>query len=269
MSESILVAWSEALLEYDMGVTHPMAPGRLEFTMALARDLDVVVRPGVTVEAPNPAPDDVLQLVHDPAYVAAVRDAAERHPVLLAEFGVGGQDNPVFERMHEACALVAGGTLDAARAVRAREAEHGVNIAGGLHHAMPDRASGFCVYNDCAVAISWLLDHGVRPGGLRRRGRPPRRRGAGGVLRRPAGAHDQPARDPLRLARHRVAARVRRGGAEGTRRQCRAAAGHRRPGWLRAFHAVVPSLLAPFQPEILVTQCGATPRLKTRWRTST
>jgi acetoin utilization protein AcuC len=257
VSGSVLIAWSEDLLQYDLGVTHPMAPGRLEFTMALARDLDVVTRPSVTVEAPNPAPDDVLQLVHDPAYVAAVRDAAERHPASLAEFGFGGLDNPVFDRMHEASALIAGGTVDAARAVRAGEAGHGVNLAGGLHHAMPAKASGFCVYNDVAVAIAWLLADGVRR-----------------VAYVDVDAHHGDGveaafyADPrvLTISLHESGYTAFPGtgfpqdsggyGAEGTAVNVALPPETGDPGWLRAFHAVVPPLLRAFEPEILVTQLG-------------
>src|SRR5947209_4778906 len=70
-------------------------------------------------------------------------------------------DNPVFADMHEASALVAGGTLAAARAVLEQTHDHAVNVAGGLHHAMPSSASGFCVYNDPAIAIAWMLAQGV------------------------------------------------------------------------------------------------------------
>ena len=56
--------------------------------------------------------------------------------------------------MHEASARVAGATLAAAEAVWSGRAEHAFNPAGGLHHAMPERASGFCVYDDPAVAIA-------------------------------------------------------------------------------------------------------------------
>ena len=63
--------------------------------------------------------------------------------------------------MHEASALVAGATVAAARAVWTGEAEHAVNVAGGLHHAMPGAGSGFCVYNDPAIAIAWLLEQGA------------------------------------------------------------------------------------------------------------
>ena len=63
--------------------------------------------------------------------------------------------------MHEASAHVVGATVEAARRVWTGEVLHAANISGGLHHAMPDRASGFCVYNDVAVGIRWLLDHGA------------------------------------------------------------------------------------------------------------
>ena len=71
-------------------------------------------------------------------------------------FGLGTVDNPVFTGMHEASALVVGATVAAASAVWGGVAGHAANLAGGLHHAMPARASGFCVYNDPVIAIKWL-----------------------------------------------------------------------------------------------------------------
>ena len=75
--------------------------------------------------------------------------------------GLGTDDDPTFPRMHEASRHVVGASIEAARQVWTGAVDHAANIAGGLHHAMPDRASGFCVYNDVAVAIRWLLDHGA------------------------------------------------------------------------------------------------------------
>ena len=69
-----------------------------------------------------------------------------------------------------------GASIAAASAVWRGEAEHAFNASGGLHHAMPERASGFCVYDDPAVAIAWLLADGRRADRLRRRGRASRRR---------------------------------------------------------------------------------------------
>ena len=122
-------------------------------------------------------------MVHLQRYIAAVRQAGDPEPdPAVLDFGLGTEDNPVFAGMHDASALVAGATLAAARAVWAGAAQHGASIAGGLHHAMRGSASGFCVYNDPAIAITWLLGQGAEPGRLRRHRRAPRRRGAGRLL---------------------------------------------------------------------------------------
>jgi acetoin utilization protein AcuC len=235
-----------------------MAPGRLEFTIALASDLGLLNRPNVRFVAPQPASDDLLRLVHDPDYVATVR-AAPRHPddSGLAAFGLGGADNPIFDRMHEASALVVGGTVDAARAVRTGAAQHAVNLAGGLHHAMPARASGFCVYNDAAVAIAWLLADGVRR-----------------VAYVDVDAHHGDgveaafAHEPrvLTVSLHEsgywafpgtgFAHDVGHGEGEGMASNVALPPHTTDAGWLRAFHAVVPPLVRAFEPEILVTQLG-------------
>ena len=70
-------------------------------------------------------------------------------------------DDPAFAGMHEVSALIAGQSVGAAEAVWRGEALHAVNFAGGLHHAMPGAASGFCVYNDAALAVARLLELGA------------------------------------------------------------------------------------------------------------
>ena len=151
MSASTLVVWDDVMSDYDFGPSHPMRPMRLQLTMALARQLGVLDTPGVELRAPVAATDDVLQLVHDPMYVASVRRAPDDLLGRLSlRWGLGSGDTPVFARMHEASALVTGASVDAARAVWEGTHEHAVNISGGLHHAMKDRASGFCVYDDPA-----------------------------------------------------------------------------------------------------------------------
>ena len=102
------VVWSEELLGYDLG-DHPLDPVRVELTIALARELGVLDRPGVGVVAPEPADDATLTRVHTPAYLDAVR-AASVDPFFRG-WGLGTPDNPVFARMHEASALVAGATV--------------------------------------------------------------------------------------------------------------------------------------------------------------
>ena len=160
MSDSVLVVWDDAMAAYDFGPSHPLRPLRLDLTIALSRELGVLDLPNVTVRAPRTAGDETLALVHEREYIAAVREAPD-DMVRRLRHGLGTLDNPVFDRMHEASALVAGASVDAARAVWSGEAQHAANLAGGLHHAMRDRASGFCVYDDPAVAIAWLLDAGA------------------------------------------------------------------------------------------------------------
>ncbi len=190
--------------------------------------------------------------------MAAVKRSGADPTVLDARRGLGSEDNPTFEGMHEAAAHVVGATVEAARRVWTGEVDHAANIAGGLHHAMPGRASGFCIYNDVAVAIRWLLDNGaervayvdvdVHHGD--------------GVEKifydDPRVLTDQPARDrPDALPGHRLPRRDRRAARpRGRRPTSRCRPGTADAGWLRAFHAVVPPLVREFAPDVLVTQHG-------------
>ncbi|MEO7132148.1 MAG: acetoin utilization protein AcuC, partial [Dermatophilaceae bacterium] len=109
-----------------------------------------------------PASDEVLATVHDADYIAAVHAASIDPDNADPAFGLGTEDDPAFKGIHEASARVVTGTLESCRAVWEGEAEHAVNFTGGLHHAMPGSASGFCIYNDAGVGIKWLLENGAR-----------------------------------------------------------------------------------------------------------
>jgi acetoin utilization protein AcuC len=148
------------MLAYDFGPQHPMAPLRLDLTFRLARELGVLDLPGVDVVGAEPADDDLLATAHDRAYVAAVRRASERGEPDV-ERGLGTEDDPVFPGMHEAAARQVTGSVESALEVWRGEARHAVNLAGGMHHAMPGHASGFCIYNDAVVAIRAVLDDGA------------------------------------------------------------------------------------------------------------
>jgi acetoin utilization protein AcuC len=160
MTGPVAVVWDDALLRYDFGAGHPFDPVRMRLTMELAHSLGVLSSPDVKVVSPSPATDLELETVHDPEYVAVVRHVG-RALVPAVWFGLGTDDNPVFEGMHEAAALVVGATLAAARSVWTGATTHAVSVSGGHHHAMRANASGFCVYNDLAVAIKWLLEAGA------------------------------------------------------------------------------------------------------------
>src|ERR1022692_1321960 len=258
MTCTLHVAWDDRLTGSDFGPGHPLAPIRVELTVELARALGVLDADGVTVVAPEPATDDELGYVHDPGYIEAVKQAGGAEPTLIAgRYGLGTEDDPIFPGMHEASALVAGATLAAARAVWTATAEHGASIAGGLHHAMRGHASGFCVYNDPAIAIAWLLAQGaeriayvdidVHPGD-------------GGQ----AAVYDHPRVLTISLHEHPATLfpgtglPTETGGpsADGSAVNVALPPGTRDAGWLRAFHAIVPPLLEAFAPQILVSQHG-------------
>jgi acetoin utilization protein AcuC len=250
------VAWDEALTQYDFGPGHPLAPVRVALTIELARQLGVLSASSVTMVSPPPATDAELATVHDDDYIAAVRQAG-RSLAPDFRFGLGTEDDPVFEGMHEASALVAGATLAAAQAVWSGSALHGASIAGGLHHAMRRSASGFCVYNDLAVAIKWLLaagaervayvDTDVHHGD--------------GVQ---AAFYDDPRVLTISLHEHPATlfpgtglpGETGAGAGAGYAVNVALPAGTGDAGWLRAFDAVVPPLLRAFKPTVLVSQHG-------------
>ncbi len=252
----LLVAWDDGLIGYDFGPGHPLAPVRVELTIALARAFGVLDDPAVTVTAPPPATDEELELVHDPGYIDAVRRAGQTGRPDVRH-GLGTPDDPVFPRMHEASALVAGATLTAARAVWTGQAEHGANVAGGLHHAMRSAASGFCVYNDPAIAIRWLLAHG-----------------AGRVAYVDLDVHhgdgvqaafyDDPRVLTISMHEHPATlfpgtglpSEAGVGDARGTAVNVALPAGTGDAGWLRALDAIVPPLVRAFRPDVLVSQHG-------------
>lgn len=241
---------SDELTHYDFGAAHPMGPGRVRMAIELARQLGVLDR--LDVVAPPPADDDLVRLVHTEDYIAAVK-AEQPAP----HYGIGTQDNPVVPNMHDIAARVCAATTEAARSVWAGETNRAANMAGGLHHAMPSLTSGFCVYNDCAVAIRWLQQQGV-----------------GRIAYLDIDAHhgdgvqsifyDDP--NVLTISLHEspihlfpgtgFATEMGAKGAIGSAVNVALPPGLDNLGWLRAFDAVVPQVLAEFRPEILISQHG-------------
>ncbi|MFR9800024.1 acetoin utilization protein AcuC [Streptomyces sp. MS06] len=256
MSGRAQLMWDEAVTGYDFGPEHPMDPVRLALTrqlvdaFGLAKDMDVV--------AAKPAGESTLRLVHREDYIEAVKAASADPGSADGSYGLGTLDDPAFAGMHEVSALIAGLSVGAAEAVWRGEAPHAVNFAGGLHHAMPAAASGFCVYNDAALAIARLLELGaervayvdvdVHHGD--------------GVQ---AAFWEDPRVLTVSLHEHPRTLFPQTGWPEETGAENAAGSAVNLPlpagtgdaGWLRAFHAVVPELLSAFRPQVLVTQHGA------------
>ncbi|HET8594147.1 MAG TPA: acetoin utilization protein AcuC [Intrasporangium sp.] len=257
MPRQARVVWDPSFTKYDFGPTHPMAPIRLDLTARLCEALGVFDHEGVEVVGTEPASDEVLTRVHDPEYIAAVRRASEDPLAADTSYGLGTEDDPAYSGMHEASARIAAGTVEVCRAVWEGEAEHGVNFCGGMHHAMRDRASGFCIYNDIALGIDWLLEHGAKR-----------------VAYIDVDVHhgDGVERifwdDPrvLTISLHESGRALFPGtgwpsdigGVEamGTAVNVSLPPGLGDAGWLRALHATAMPLVRAFRPDILVTQHG-------------
>ncbi|MFC6153995.1 acetoin utilization protein AcuC [Nocardioides yefusunii] len=254
------VVHDAAVAEYDFGPQHPMSPLRVDLTMRLADQLGVLAHddadPGLKVVTAPMASLELLATVHSESLIEAVQRVSFTGRADLAH-GIGTEDNPTFPAMHRASAHVVGATVEAARQVWEGESQHSASIIGGLHHAMPDKVSGFCVYNDVAVAIQWLLDHGAER-----------------VAYVDVDAHHGDGvekifwDDPrvLTISLHETGQMLFPGtghpadlggrDAEGSAVNVALPPGTADAGWLRAFHAVVPDLLKEFDPQILVSQHG-------------
>ncbi|GAA3398564.1 acetoin utilization protein AcuC [Cryptosporangium minutisporangium] len=250
----VTVVWDPAVAAYNFG-DHPLDPVRVELTIALARELGVLDRPNVSVIAAPPADRQTLRLVHQEAYLHAVQAAP--HDPFFRGWGLNTPDNPLFEGMHDAASLITGMSVRAAEAVWRGEALHAVNVAGGLHHAMPDRASGFCVYNDPAIAIARMLELGAE-----------RVAYIDIDVHHGDGVQAVFWNDPrvLTVSLHESPVSLFPGtgfptevggpDAEGTAVNVAIPAGTGDAAWLRAFHAVVPSVVRAFRPQVIVSQCG-------------
>ena len=236
---------------YDFGPSHPLTPRRFGTGISLLEAIGAV--PNL---APEPATDDELAWIHDEAYIETVK-AFGREPFAMSRAGIGPGDTPSFAGMHEASAAVAGGSLRAMEAILRGDAEHAFHPGGGLHHAMPHRAGGFCVYDDPALAIARARRDGLR------------------VMYIDLDVHHGDGvqaihwSDPgvLTVSIHETGAtlfpgtgfedELGGGSAIGTKVNLPLDAGTGERGWLEALRLVLPALADRFRPEVFVTQHGA------------
>ncbi|MBC9718707.1 acetoin utilization protein AcuC [Streptomyces sp. TRM66268-LWL] len=256
MSGRAQLMWDDAVTGYDFGPEHPMDPVRLALTrkligaFGLDREIEVV--------AAQAAGDSTLQLVHREDYIAAVKAASADPDAADTSYGIGTIDDPAFRRMHEVSALIAGQSVAAAEAIWRGDVAHAVNFAGGLHHAMPGGAAGFCIYNDASLAIARLLELGAE-----------RVAYIDVDVHHGDGVQAAFWEDPrvLTISLHEHPRTLfpqtgwpeetGAGDGEGSAVNVALPAGTSDAGWLRAFHAVVPELIEDFRPQVLVTQHGA------------
>ena len=258
MSARIGVVWDDALKGYDFGPGHPLAPIRAQLAMKLTADFDLLSHDNVELLTPViPATRDELERVHHRDYIDAVIKASSDASTVDESHGLGTVDVPVFSNMHAESARVCGATLAGAKALHLDGFEHVVSLAGGLHHAMPGAAEGFCVYNDIGVAIQWLLDQGYE-----------RIAYLDLDVHHGDGVQAMFWDDPrvVTISLHESPKTLFPGSgyptecggpnAPGSAINVALPAGTGDQGWLRAFSAIVPAILEEFSPQIIVSQQG-------------
>ena len=260
MPGPVALVYDESYLAYNHGELHPLQPRRVKLAVELIRKTGLARFADLL--APRPATDAELGLVHGQAYIDLVRRLGHGEEMTRPELyqaaaaGFASDDNPVFEQMHEASALIAGGSIIAGEAVHEGRVEHAFNPAGGLHHAMREMASGFCVYNDVAVVAAWLRERGHRVAVVDI------------DVHHGDGTQSTFYSDPdvLTISLHQLSRgffpgtghpdEVGVGEAVGTSANLAFPPFTWDEPWLRGFDEVVPALIRNFRPTILVTQCG-------------
>lgn len=156
MSRDSVFVYSDQFLKYRFSNDHPFNQTRVKLTYDLLKSLNVL--DDNQIIEPRIATDEELELVHDPKFIQAVKLAGEgKLPEEIANnYGIGTEDTPIFPGMHEASALLVGATLTAVDEVMSGKSKHALSLGGGLHHGFRGKASGFCIYNDSAVAIRYM-----------------------------------------------------------------------------------------------------------------
>lgn len=179
MKKAILID-SDKFQNYDFGPQHPLTPKRLILTHNLIESIGMFDDPEVGLEEARFATDEEVGLIHGEEFIKLLKVASRPDaPMSMWEIGLGPGDNPIFEGMYDSSRLYVGGSLVAADLIMNGETKHAFNISGGLHHALgskainvngetvdtgrDDRASGFCILNDCAITAAYLIkNYGVQ-----------------------------------------------------------------------------------------------------------
>jgi len=256
----VALVYGDELMKHHLSDQHPLQPIRVKLAMDLIRSTGLIEYAHLL--PPRRATIQELELVHSRRYVDLVRklsDPAQRDQVPPDEVeaaGFASADNPISDELHEGAALVAGASLVAAQAIESGAALHAFSPAGGLHHAHRERASGFCTYDDPAIACRWLKDQGHR------------------VAYVDVDVHHgdgvehifQADPDVLTISLHESGRYLFPG--TGFPGECGVGAGRGSAAnlpfmpytwdepWLYGFETVVPALLRRFKPTVLVTQDG-------------
>jgi len=260
VSGPVALVYGEALMKHHLSDEHPLQPIRVKLAVDLIESTGLIEHAHLLPS--RAATIEELELVHSPDYVELVRtlsDPSQRgsvSPRAIDTAGFASADNPISDELHEGTSLVVGASIVAAEQIQTGAALHAFSPSGGLHHAHRDRASGFCTYNDAAVACEWLKRQGHRVAYV------------DVDVHHGDGVEHIFATDPdvLTISLHESGHYLFPG--TGFPQDAGVGAGRGTAAnvpfmpytwdepWLHAFEKVVPTLLRRFQPTVLVTQDG-------------
>ena len=252
-----LFVYDENFSQYRFSADHPFNPRRLAATHDLLTTLGWLTADQTA--APDKADHALLELAHSPYYIDLVERLSDtgRRTFGIERLGLGTEDNPVFEGMHDAASLAVGGTVKAAQAIVDGVTNRALNLSGGLHHAGQGHASGFCIYNDVVTAARWI-----------------RRKTGWRVLYVETDAHhgdgvqdafyDDP--DVFFLSLHESGRylfpgtgsleQIGGGSARGTTLNIPLEPATDDHSWLDAYTRIVPEVMRRFRPDIVISQHG-------------
>jgi acetoin utilization protein AcuC len=248
------LVWDDGFVSYNLGPSHPLRPVRVKLTFELIKAKKILENQDVEILKARTATREEIGLFHEDSYIKLVESYSKKGSGLL-----DAGDTPAFNGCYEATSLVVGASLSAADAIMAGKVSHAFNPSGGLHHAHPERASGFCIFNDPAVVISYLkskyrlkrilyLDIDAHHGD--------------GVM---YGYYDDPS--VLDIDFHESGRflfpgtgfpdETGKGPARGLKLNVPLPPSTGDQAYLDAFRQVVPDAVKDFKPEIILVQCGA------------
>jgi acetoin utilization protein AcuC len=253
--------WDARFLDYNLGPQHPLRPIRVKLTYDLIRSKGILEQGSIEVINPRLASREEILRFHDDEYVRLVEQYSKKGSGFL-----DAGDTPAFKGCYEATSLVVGASIVGADGVMSGRLSHAFNPSGGLHHAHPERASGFCIFNDPAVVIAHLkskyslkrivyLDIDAHHGD--------------GVM---YGYYDDHA--VLDIDFHESGKflfpgtgfpdEIGKGSAQGLKLNIPLLPHTGDEAFLEAFQQVVPDTIRKFRPEIILVQCGADGHLDDR-----
>jgi acetoin utilization protein AcuC len=162
-SRSCLLLYSEDYLNFDYGPYHPLQVGRLKLTMDLIEAYGLLPPQKGYLEKTRPATKEEVLTFHTHDYWRILKEANSGHCDFdLTAYGLGPGDNPIFPGVLDWACLCAGGAIQAGEWVTSGPGRIAFHIAGGMHHAHKNSASGFCYINDPVLVILYLLSLGKK-----------------------------------------------------------------------------------------------------------